>query len=103
MKLLACCCSLSFVLAGCSLNSETTRVKMVTDRAAFDLSCENNNVKVVKISDTSYGAAGCGSKVTYLLDGCDGQSGQTSCKVSLDAVQSTNTNLHHVVGDAGTD
>lgn len=102
MKLLALCCSLSFVLAGCSLNSETTRVNTVTDRAAFDLSCERNNVRVVKISDNSYGAAGCGSKVTYLLDSCSGSDGESGCKVHLDSVQSTNTNLHPA-GDSGTD
>jgi hypothetical protein len=102
MKLFACCLLMSVAGAGCGLNSETTRVNMVTDRAAFDLSCERNNVRVVKISESAYGAAGCGSKVTYVLDSCTGSDGQSACKVHLDAVQSTNTNLHPA-GDAGAD
>jgi hypothetical protein len=100
MKLFAWCCPLSLLVAGCSFMSESTRVNMVTDRAAFDLSCEKNNVRVQKITENSYGAAGCGSKVTYLLDSCSGS--ESECKVHLDSVQSTNTNLHPA-GDAGTD
>ena len=70
---------------GCATMSEDLRVKMVSDRASFDLSC--NSVTVQKLSDTSYGVVGCSKKASYVLDDCGDQMGPSVCKVDLDAVQ----------------
>jgi hypothetical protein len=77
--------SLLLLVTGCASMSEKKRVKMVSDRAAFDLSCDE--VKLLKLSDTSYGAMGCQKKASYVLVDCDNNNWVEACKVSLDAVQ----------------
>jgi hypothetical protein len=65
--------------------SENARVRMVTSRANFDLSCQS--VSVQKFSETSYGVLGCGKKASYVLIHCYDAYYQKACTISLDAVQ----------------
>ncbi len=64
MPILALSASLT---SGCAVLSD--KEGMVSNRANFDLSCEN--ISVVELGNNAYGATGCDQKVTYLVL-CDG-------------------------------
>ena len=50
--------------------NEDVRQIRVTEKAAWDLECDQKSIKVTKINDTTYGAEGCGHRVSYLMDKC---------------------------------
>jgi hypothetical protein len=60
--------------ASCSHNESAQRqqnqasekfIEAVTARAPFDLSCPREEIKVVKLGDSSFGATGCGRQSSY--------------------------------------
>ena len=50
--------------------NEEVRNERVTDKAAWDLECEKSELKVTKISETSYGVEGCGKRASYIMSQC---------------------------------
>lgn len=56
---------------GCTSTAAVTR--KVSTRAAFDLACPADQVKVVRLDEAiygggAYGAAGCGKRISYNVD-----------------------------------
>jgi hypothetical protein len=50
--------------------NEDVRKTRVAEKSAWDLECDQKLIKVTKINDTTYGAEGCGHRVSYLMDKC---------------------------------
>ena len=50
--------------------TEEVRVDRVLDKAAWDLKCGKEAIKITKINDTTYGATGCGKRAAYLMENC---------------------------------
>ncbi len=66
---------LAFGLAGCSGMNEQEAIKAVAKRAAYDLQCKEENIKVTKLQEIkdpirgvisgTFGAAGCEKQMTF--------------------------------------
>ena len=56
--------SVLLLVSGCS-NTSTVFPQTVQQRAAFDLSCDQQKVPVQNIGGVSYGATGCEKKASY--------------------------------------
>ena len=68
------------VLSACA-----SRGDYVRQRAPFDLNCNPDKVAIADLGGTTYGATGCGRKVTYNVKGyCDGIGW---CKVEKEATE----------------
>lgn len=57
----------SLLTFGCASASED----QLRARAAYDLECNQNNLRVIEIDERTRGVRGCGQKVTY-VESCDG-------------------------------
>jgi hypothetical protein len=73
-------------LLGCTSTAAVTR--KVSTRAAFDLACPAEQVKVVQLDDGiygggAYGATGCGKRISYNV-GCAAFG--SSCNIAAQAV-----------------
>ena len=57
--------SIVILLSVFGMVSCVTASKVTKQKAAFDLECPKEKIKVTRISQTSYGAIGCGKKAQY--------------------------------------
>jgi hypothetical protein len=65
-----------FIVCACGATEEQLRA-----RAAFDMSCPNEQLTLVQIDDRTQGVTGCGQKATY-VESCgmrDGYGGKHDC------------------------
>ena len=67
------------LLTGCSATLEQLK-----DRATFDLQCSENQLRLTRIDDRTYGVAGCGKRATY-VDTCDQLQTRADCTWVLNA------------------
>lgn len=80
---------LAVTTASCSIMpgfaKESTRVEKSTAQAAWDLQCKESEIKITKISETAYGAEGCGKRASYVMINCSsgimGGAYSSACKV----------------------
>lgn len=62
--------SAAFLLTGCMVAGSPKHFNTVgLGRAAFDLECEQEKLKVIPVGGSSYGVKGCGKKAVYVLNG----------------------------------
>jgi hypothetical protein len=61
---------LIFSLLGCTVAGSLNHFNnSALNRAAFDLDCESENLKVTPLGSGTYGVTGCGKKSVYVLVG----------------------------------
>lgn len=81
--------ALLIFFSGCYSLSENDKKQLVIKRAIFDLSCSKENVRVVKLLENTYGASGCGRRVSYITDSCEGMSTKSqiliNCKIIMNS------------------
>jgi len=72
--------SLVLLISGCAATMEQTAF----DKAAFDLNCAPEKIKIIDLGHRSYGATGCGKRISYKMRGeC---SIRSSCRAEKDAI-----------------
>jgi hypothetical protein len=59
------------------------QVDLVKQRAPFDLQCPEKDLKVEGLGPHVFGASGCGSQASYVLEHCNGW--RSSCRAILDS------------------
>ncbi len=69
-----------FLVLGCSGGSQSS----LRTRAAFDLSCDQNQLQIVELDDGVQGVTGCGHRATYVKS-CEGQGFARSCQWILNS------------------
>lgn len=61
---------------------------IVRNRAARDLNCRRDAIRIARAGGDSWEAVGCGRKATYLTIGCDGEVPETECRAILSTAKS---------------
>lgn len=59
--------AVGFLGLGCASASED----QLRARAAYDLECNKDSLRIIELDDRTRGVQGCGQKVTY-VENCDG-------------------------------
>ena len=69
----------ALVLCDCGATQDQLR-----SRAAFDMECPKERIRLIWIDESTYGVRGCGQKATY-VETCTGQKGAmtTTCTWAL--------------------
>lgn len=59
------CVGILVLLSGCASTMKQTAL----DKAAFDLDCPKEKIEIVELGYRSYGASGCGDRISYEMEG----------------------------------
>jgi hypothetical protein len=71
-------------LVACGANVED-RARLVKQRAAFDLNCQDEKIQVVEIGNgRTFGATGCNRRATYVVD-CTDWTRSSSCTAIMNS------------------
>lgn len=61
--------SFALMCAVLSTGCASTMKDTALDKAAFDLNCPRSEIEVVELGYRSYGAKGCGQRISYEMEG----------------------------------